>query len=357
MTKAVRREILFGRRMLRPVARTVTLASLGTLALGAALPAQALNINPVFDSSITSLSNASTIESAFDQVAADYAKSFSNSATVNIDVSWGKVDGMSLPSSAVGASVDPLYGYFTYSQVRAFLTNSARSNPSDRALATSVSNLPATSPSGMSRFVIPSAEMKALGLISGSSSSFDGYIGFAGSASSYSFNPSAGIKAGTYDFEAVAAHEIDEVLGRISGLESSSPSFATPFDLDRFSAQGTRSFSYNAQAYFSINGGATDLGNFNNSPYGGDRSDWLTLAGSTDVQDAFVSTGQSLNITAADLTGLDVIGWGGTNAGDNGSPPTTVAFHLIEDVPEPASLALILSGLGVLGFVRCRSRA
>ena len=310
-------------------------------------------INPIFDTSITSLSNASDVEQAFNRVTADYASQFSNPVTVNVLVSWGSVAGSSLPSNAVGASVDPLYGYFSYAQVKNALTSFSQRNPSDTALASVVRNLPQYAPSGTTSYVIPSAEAKALGLISRNGTSTDGYIGFAGSTSSYDFDPSNGITSGTYDFEAVAAHEMAEVLGRISGLEGPNPTYRTIFDLLRYSAPGQPSFSYDQAAYFSIDGGRTNLGNFNNSPYGGDRSDWQTLYSSTDVQDAFISTGQNLNLSYGDLTVLDALGWGGSNVGDTRSgSPNGVAFALVNDVPvpEPGSLAVFTFGLGALAF-------
>ena len=332
------------------------------IAAGAQVPsAQAMSIKAVFDSSITKLSNASQIESAFNTVAADYASQFAGPATVYVGVSWGSVGGYALPSNAVGASIDPLYGYFTYAQIKSWLTASSASSPADTALATAVKNLPAAAPSGVTRYVLPSAEAKALGLISPSQTSFDGSIGFAGLTSGFDFNPNDGVTAGTYDFEAVAAHELDEVLGRISGLSSTSPTFRTPFDLFRYSAPGVLNDAYNSSAYFSIDGGKTHLGNFNNSASGGDRADWLTLATSSDIQDAFVSKGQRLNLTAADLTGLDVLGWGGSNLGDTGAgTPTAIAFHLIQDpqgaVPEPSIWALAVAGFALIG-ARLRRRS
>src|SRR5205085_6330755 len=99
------------------------------------------------------------------------------------------------------------------------------------------------------------------------------------------------------------------------------------------SAPGQLGFSYNNSAYFSIDGGKTDLGDFNNSSYGGDRSDWLTIFSSSDVQDAFISTGQNLNLSYADLTALDALGWGGSNVGDTSSgTPNRTAFALITEV-------------------------
>ena len=314
------------------------------IALGIARPAVAITIDPVYDSSITSLPNAASVESAFNTVAGDYARSFVGNAVINVGVSWGSVDGYSLPSNAVGASVDNLYGYFSYSDIKGYLSQAASGAPSDSALAAAVAHLPSAAPSGVGQYVVPSSEAKVLGLISPNQAGMDGYIGFAGSVSGYTFNPTSGITPGTYDFQAVAAHELDEVLGRISGLTSASPSYRTVFDLFRYSAPGTLDLGYNDAAYFSIDGGKTSLGTFNNSSSGGDRSDWLTTGTSSDVQDAFVSTGQALNLTAADLAGLDALAYGGSNLGDANVAPTTVAYHLVE-VPEPGSLLLLLTGL------------
>jgi hypothetical protein len=327
-----------------------------------AASAPALTIRPTFDASVTSLSNASTIEAAFNYVALQYDSRITNPATINIDVSWGSVDNQALPSTAVGASVDPLYGYFNYAQINAVLTNVSQANPSDSALASAVKNLPKTPPAGASRYVIPSAELKALGY-NGSSTAFDGYIGFAGSTSGYTYFTSSApgsVVAGTYDFDAVAAHEIDEVLGRTTGIYSNStPYYRTVFDLFRYSSPGVLNDTYTSSAYFSIDGGKTNLGTFNNSASGGDRSDWQTNASANDIQDAFICYGgqsnsvcprSSLYLTDADLTGLDVLGYANTVGGNKSAFPVgATAVGLIDEVPEPSAWALMVIGVALLG--------
>lgn len=340
-------------------ARSLALLGVAAGALAGA-PAQALTIVPLFDSSVARLSNASTVESAFRTVANDYARSFANPVTVNVGVSWGSVGGQALPSNAVGASVNNLYGYFSYSQVKSYLTNTAAGNPSDTALATAIKSLPSSAPAGPTRYVVPSSEAKALGLIPASQSSLDGSIGFAGATSGYDFNPADGVNTGTYDFEAVAAHEMAEVLGRISGIESASPTYRTPYDLFRYKGSGALSYGYNDAAYFSINRGVTDLKAFNNSTSGGDRSDWQTLSTALDVSNAFISTGKRYNLTAVDLTSLDVLGWGGSNLGDTGaSTPAATAFSLVNpgSAPEPAQWLLMIAGFGMTGATLRRRRA
>jgi hypothetical protein len=334
----------------KAAARRCGFAAVTLLAIGMARPSAALVIHPVFDSSITSLANASTIEAAFNTVAQDFTSQFANSAQINVRVSWGSVGGYALATNAVAASTQSLYGYYTYDQVKSLLTSASLSNPSDTALAIAVANLPATAPPGLSRYVIPSSEAKVLGVISPTKAGFDGSIGFGVSPSGYDFNPTNGITIGTYDFQAVAAHELDEVLGRISGIRSTTPTYRTVFDLFRYNSPGVLSYGYYDAAYFSIDGGRTHLGNFNNLSAGGDRGDWLTAALPTDIQDASIGRGQRKDLTAVDLTGLDVLGYGGSNLGNTAwNTPQLVVFHLIEPVPEPGSLVLLASMLCLFG--------
>jgi hypothetical protein len=319
-----------------------------------AAPSQALTILPTYDTSITGLASASAIMTAFNAVAADYAKSFTNPAKVYVNVSWGSVAGQALPSSAVGASVNNLYGYFTYAQIKNDLSSFSAANPADTALATGVKALPATAPAGPSRYLVPSSEAKALGLIPATQTSVDGSIGFAGAASGYDFSPADGVAVGTYDFQAVAAHELAEVLGRIGGISSLSPTWRTPYDLFRYKAPGALSAGYNDAAYFSINGGVTDLKDFNNSTSGGDRTDWKSVTSIYDVSNAFIAKGHAYNLTDVDLTSLDVLGWGGANAGNSGvGTPGKTAFSLIASpglgVPEPSQWTLLIVGLGLTG--------
>ncbi|HEY2049629.1 MAG TPA: NF038122 family metalloprotease [Caulobacteraceae bacterium] len=336
--------------MTLPSARAARPAALLAAATVLAGSAHALTIKTTFDSSITHLSDASAVESAFNAVTAEYDSVLASPVTVNVDVSWGKVDGMAMASNALGESVDELYGYYGYSTLKSYLASHAAANPTDTALKSAVSHLPARAPSGVSNFVVPSSEAKALGLIPASESGYDGYIGF-GSGLAFDLYPSNGITAGTYDFEAVAAHEMDEVLGRISGLASTSSTMRTVFDLYRYSSPGVISFAYNSPAYFSVNGGTTNLGEFNVSSSGGDRGDWANYgATATDVQDAFLAAGRRSNLSAADITALDALGYAGSNIGDTHlTTPTTIAHAFSSAAPEPGVWAMMLLGLAGVG--------
>jgi hypothetical protein len=339
---------------LKPLAGTASLALAAALS---ASPAGAIVIKPVFDSSITSRSNAATIESAFNAAAKQFDAAFANPATVNIRVSWGSVAGHALPSGDVASSLDNLSGPYSYSALVSDLTAASKSRTSDTTLASAVSHLPKTDPTRKNQFEIPYAEAKAIGLLPSTLAMTDGYIGFNAS-SVFDFNPVGGITAGAYDFEGLAAHEIEEVLGRITGLQSTSAAWGTPFDLYRYASVGVSSFSYTASAYFSINGGATNLGGFNISG-GGDRSDWRAVTGVSDLQDAYFSTGKAFGLTTNDLVALDALGWGVSKVTTMPllSMPGTLSPISGAAVPEPAAWSMLIAGFGLIGGLLRRRRA
>ncbi len=257
--------------------------------------------------------------------------------TVNVNVSWGSVAGQALPGNALGSSSTSLYGYYSYPSIKSMLTRTATTAADRSAYA----SLPASAPAGESNFVVTSAQAKALGIVS-PTTGIDGSIGFGGSTSNYSFSHTAPIASGTFDFISVAEHELSEVMGRISGLSSAAPGFATIEDLFRYSGTGVHSFDYNASSYFSIDNGATDLANFNHSSSGGDRADWLSTASTTDVADAFTYPSTRGVLSSLDQTVLDVIGWGSTGTGSGGaSVVSTLKGADSIDIPEPATLALL----------------
>ena len=138
-----------------------------------------------------------------------------------------------------------------------------------------------------------------------------------------------------YDMMAVVMHEVDEVLGTVSGLALlSNPTTA---DLYRFNAAHGRTYSRTSDdAYFSIDG-LTNLVRYNNvstcNVSGGDCGDFHSGSGTTRVQDAFATPGAQPNL-AEELRLLDVVG-----------------YTAITSNPEPGTISLFILGFaGLAGF-------
>jgi hypothetical protein len=123
------------------------------------------------------------------------------------------------------------------------------------------------------------------------------------------------------DLTAVVEHEMDEVLSLGSALTGdTTPAVPWVQDLFRWTSSGVRSYSANPSntvpcsstpvAYFAIDGGNTDLNQFNNCDNGGDYGDWVEHTPSQ-VQDAFTnfSASPSLNVRSPEVRTLDVSGF------------------------------------------------
>ncbi|HEY8903193.1 MAG TPA: NF038122 family metalloprotease [Chthoniobacterales bacterium] len=278
--------------------------------------ARALTIVPTYDSSITSLSNAAQIESAFAYAASQFENDFSNPITLNIDVT--AVAGTSILGQSSFSLVPS-----SYRQVRVALSNHVSSADDQSA----VNSLPSTNPTNGGTFSMTSSEEKALGLFSPNNPSSDGTFTF-GLGFNYTFDPNHRAISGEYDFIGIAEHEISELMGRVYGLNQNGGGYV-PLDLFRYTGTGVRSFSISATGvYFSINGGTTDLKAFNSDP-SGDFQDWAGGA-TADAFDAFASPGEMAVLSSTDLRTLDIIGY---------TPVTAV--------PEPPGAILLLVGLGV----------
>jgi Ca2+-binding RTX toxin-like protein len=268
-------------------------------------------INVVYDASVN---NAPAAFKTDVTAAVQYFEShFTDHVTITIDVGYGEVGGYSLGSGALGESLTYLSSY-SYSQIKGALTADAKTADD----ATSVASLPTTSPVA-GTFWTSTAEAKALGLMA-SNSQIDGYVGFA-SGNLFDYNNSDGVTAGQYDFYGTVAHEISEVMGRslLTGSTiGNTPHSYDPLDLFHYSANGVHDFSGSTAGYFSVNGGATNLDNFNTNP-NGDFGDWASSAGS-DSFSAFATPGAVDTISQTDLRELDVLGW---DLGSSSSSPGT----------------------------------
>jgi hypothetical protein len=122
------------------------------------------------------------------------------------------------------------------------------------------------------------------------------------------------VAAGNYDAQMFTEHEIDEVLGLGSHLNSPRPEFLEPQDLFSWASLNARNTGASGQRFFSIDQGFHLLAQFNQNP-DGDFGDWdsddFCPATRLYVQNAFNCDGQSTDISATSPEGisLDVIGY------------------------------------------------
>lgn len=168
---------------------------------------------------------------------------------------------------------------------------------------------------------------------------------------------------GTYDIYTAVEHETDEVLGTPSCITAGGRSGVTTSvnckntvngnpatgvsaaDLFRWSAAGTRSYLTTANgtlAYFSINGGTTNLAGYNNAPNGADYGDWDSAA--LRVQNAFGTP----NTTGVDITNDGAMEIAVLNA---------VGYNLATATPEPGTLGLFALSFAGLAAFKVRRRA
>ena len=284
-------------------------------------------IIPTFDSTITGDANHATIESTINTAIGIYENDFSDPVTVKIDFTE--------VSTGLGASSTWIYST-SYTNFLTHLAADAKTTNDAIALAhlPPGPNEPVT---GGSTIFFSKANGDAIGIAT--SPTPDGFNGTI-SLNTTITNPGSPGSSNAYSLLPVVEHEIDEVLGLGSGLDHSLN--IRPEDLFRFTNGGARTYTTGGDnAYFSIDGGTTDLARFNQNS-GGDYGDWWSTGTHTpQVQDAFATPGANPTL-GVELIALDVIGFDLKSQGI---------------VPEPTSLVCWTLGMVLVGGGVLRKRA
>jgi hypothetical protein len=266
-----------------------------------------LTIIPTFDTSI----DAAT-QTVINNAIAFYQNTFTNNITVNIEFHD--------MNTGLGQSVFFVFNV-SYPSYRTALGANATSADDATALANTPSG-PTNPVTGSSNIQVKSPNGRAIGInlpeqLFPTDSSCPTAM-FTGSGC-IGLNVTLANSHG--DLMAVVEHEINEVLGLGSALQGTTTATDPwPEDLFRWASSGVRSFAANTSttnpctstpsSFFTIDGGTTNLNQFNNCNNGGDYGDWITHTPSQ-VQDAFTnfSGSPSLSVTSPEVRALDVIGY------------------------------------------------
>jgi uncharacterized protein YbdZ (MbtH family) len=266
-----------------------------------------MQITLVPDSSIASAPPGLT--AAVEAAASIFEQDFSGDYDVNISYGWGTFD--NAPSAFLansGTGVFSLGGETStsvnYSQLRGWLIANAASS----AQITAVASLPASAasfPNDANTFFVSPAEEKALGVVSGDSGGIDGSIGF-----------NTGDTSSPQDWEPAALTEIVHALGWNSIAQGGL--FPDVADLFRYSSPGHYQWTSEQAAYFSIDGGNTDLADFSTTT-NFDQTLFTDLPADDPLRLPFTSAATTL--TSFDIEALSVIGFGVASAAAPPPPP------------------------------------
>ncbi|MEP6586235.1 MAG: fibronectin type III domain-containing protein [Candidatus Udaeobacter sp.] len=278
------------------------------------VPTVGLVIHPTFDSSITNNPNAAAIQAMISRAISFHESLFTDPITIQIRFRYATTapDGTPLPMGTLARTDILLYlipwnVYISALRADATTSNDTQANTS----------LPGTA---LSPNVRPSsAGGRAVGLNTPPAMFANGTIGQGGpydaivtlnSAEPYQFNRP--VSASSFDAQRSTEHEVDEAIGLGSRLGGNGNDLR-PQDLFSWSSPGHRNISTSGTRYFSINGGVTNIVNFNQNP-NGDLGDWFSEQCPQThpyVQNAVGCPGQYSDISAASPEGinLDVIGY------------------------------------------------
>lgn len=222
-------------------------------------------------------------------------QTFIDPISVNIRYGWGTYNNttdseLTNANLAIGGPLAT--DHVSYATLTSWLSDDENS-AFDTAAYSSLPGDTSSLPGNANNFVVTSAQEKAFGHFSGLPSANDGAIGF-------------GTNTTSNFWEEGALHEITHALGRETGFpyEHNVP---TLMDLFRYNAPGQFQWGTGQPAYFSINGGQTDLADFSTiSDFSDLAIDSLTPA---DPFDYKASNPAINSLTSLDIEMMDVLGF------------------------------------------------
>jgi hypothetical protein len=308
------------------------------------------------------------------QAAANYWSSkLSDPVTVYLDIGFNN-----LGQNILG-STSSTFAVTDYNSIHGALLSDASSSLDNTAMA-HMQNGPAlkfwaTQGDGSSRLDndgsanniylgMTTANAKAMGFGIGTSiASPDASIVFANAyAGDFVYTRAGGIPNNKVDFITVAQHEIGHALGFTSGVDDIDYCMAPrngaacgltntanrfegdwwyePLDLFRYSAAGVADVRVGGTPYFSVDGGVTSIAPFSTGTEHGNG--WQAShfgPNQVNLMRPFVGDGEFYDASNKDLAAMDAIGW-----------------DLTTPVPEPGTWAMLLAGLGLLGWTSRRRR-
>ncbi len=296
-------------------------------------------------------------------------------------------DATSLTDLAAVTTLSPL-GASTFAGRTALTVTTNALNPAGTGYLDTATRVDSDGGANNSFLAVNTANAKALG--AADTGAADGSVTFS-SNFGFDFDPSDGIDSDKYDFIGVAIHEIGHALGFVSGVDTydayTAPgatntkagalevnAVASVLDLFRYSSAGTLDWTTQGQAYFSIDGGVSQLYGDSrlemgaaNGGRGRQASHWYdSVAGAPQlgILDPTSGNGQMQAVTGLDLAAFDAMGYNiAASARDNGAYRVTTAniysqfqAQVGPAVPEPATWAMMIAGFGLVGGAMRRRR-
>ncbi len=323
----------------------------GVIRAATASTTSGLVIVPTFDSTITNDPRSSAIQTMIISTIQAYQALFNDPITVSIRfrLSAFHLEGDPM-GNLVGSSNSCSLPVDWDAVVTALKADGKTAND-----AAAYSTLPTSRLT--SKIVIRTANGRAIGLDTPTGMFADASVGVGGPYDGIiTLNPAhplqftRPVSADNFDARTFLEHEIDEVLGLGSHLNSPAPQFLDPLDLFSWASLNARNTTTSGVRHFSIDRGLHFIVQFNQDPEGdfGDfDSDGFCPANRLYVQNAFNCPGQSPEVSATSPEGiiLDTIGYDlNTDAGNSG-----VLGNISTRLPVGTGENVLIAGFQITG--------